>query len=448
MATDGTRMNGSRKKWLLVHPRNPTRLLVELSGKYSMPLGLLMVATLAQRHFDIDFVDERIGDRVPEDVSAYDIVAITARTVNAQRAYQIADQALEQGRRVILGGVHPTMMPDEAHDHATSVVVGEIESVWEELVEDIQRNTLKPTYRAQSLKPLTETERADFDIARKSPNHDKYVFRIPLIGTKGCPVGCTFCCTPQIYGKAYRTRQPEHVIDEIKYHQQRLGKRNLHFSFMDDNICARSEFVEQLLNSMIGLGVRWNANISMNFLQKPHIPELAQRAGCEVLNIGFESLDPDTIKHVGKGSNRVSMYDMVVNNVQKQGIAIQGYFIFGLDTDTERSFQQTYDFIMRNRIELPVFTLATPFPGTPWFEEMKPRLQHFDWSKYDVQHSVYRPARIDQERLITNYIKLHHEVFSWKSIYQRVGWKKAPWLLMANVAMHHHAQAWKPALFV
>lgn len=438
----------SRKRWLLVHPRNPGQLLVESFSKPSLPLGLLMVATLARQYFPITLLDERIGDTVPEDFSAYDIVAITARTVNARRAYEIADKALAQGRRVILGGVHPTMLPEESSQHASAVVLGEIESVWEELAADIEHDTLKPRYQAQDLKPLTAMQHADFDLLRKPVRQGKYAFRIPLVGTKGCPVGCTFCCTPQIYGKVYRTRTPEHVVEEIRYHQERLGRRALHFSFMDDNIYARSAFVEELLERMVGLGVRWNANISMNFLQKPHIPALAKRAGCEVLNIGFESLDPETIKQVGKGSNRVSMYDAIVANVQRQGIAIQGYFIFGLDTDTEASFQQTYDFIMRNRIDMPVFTLATPFPGTPWYQEMEPRLLHRDWDKYDVQHSVYAPAKLAQERLIANYIKLYREVFSWRGLRRRLSWGKPAWVTLANLGMHAFAQGLRPQQFV
>jgi bacteriochlorophyll C12 methyltransferase len=447
-STNGVRMNGMRKKWLLVHPKNTSKLLVDLSGKVSMPLNLVMVATLARNDFDIELVDERIGDKVPEDLSAYDIVAITARTLNVNNAYQIADYALAQGKKVILGGVHPTMMPEEAREHCTTVVAGEIESVWDELVADVYQDKLKPLYRAQSLKSLTEMEHADFSFALRSKNSRKYSFRIPLLGTKGCPVGCSFCCTPRIYGKVHRTRTPQHVIDEIKYHQNRLNKQDLHFSFMDDNICARPAFVEELLNGMIGLGIRWNANISMNFLEKPHVPELSKISGCELLNIGFESLTPDTIKHVGKGSNHIDRYDLVVENVHSEGIAIQGYFIFGFDTDTEKSFQATYDFIMRNRIEFPAFTIATPFPGTPWFDEMRTRIQHFDWDRYDVYHSLYKPAKMEQEEFLRNFIKIQREVYSWKGICHRMRGHRPDWIWSVNLAMHHFTHNLKPEMLL
>jgi len=446
--TNGLRTNGIRKKWLIVQPKNTSKLLVDLSGKVSMPLNLLMVATLAQKHFDVEFIDERVGDKVPEDFSGYDIVALTARTLNVMNAYRIADRALAQGRRVILGGVHPTMLPNEAREHCTSVVAGEIESVWDELLVDIYQDKLKPLYRAHSLKPLTEIEHADFGVTMRSKNAKKYSFRIPLLGTKGCPVGCTFCCTPRIYGRIHRTRSSKHVIDEIKYHQERLGRKELHFSFMDDNICAMPSFVEELLNGMIGLGIRWNSNVSMNFLEKPHVPELAKLSGCELLNIGFESLNPDTIKQVKKGSNRIDIYDLVVSNVHKQGVAIQGYFIFGFDTDTEKSFEATYDFIMRNRIEFPAFTIATPFPGTPWYEEMKPRIQHFDWDKYDVYHSVYRPAKMDQEEFLKHFIKIQREVYSWRGITHRMRGHKPDWLWTVNIAMHHFTQNLKPEMLL
>ncbi len=448
IATNGARRNGVRKKWLIIHPRNTSKLLVDLSGKVSMPLNLLMVATLAQNIFDVDLVDERIGDKVPDDFSRYDIVAITARTLNVKNAYQIADRALAQGRKVILGGVHPTMLPDEAREHCTTVVAGEIESIWDELVEDIYQDRLKPLYRAEKFKELTEIQHADFGLALKSRNAKKYSFRIPLIGTKGCPVGCSFCCTPRIYGKLHRTRTADHVIEEIQYHQQRMGRHDLHFSFMDDNICARPSFVEDLLNGMVGLNVRWNANISMNFLEKPHVPELARLSGCELLNIGFESLTPDTIKHVGKGSNRIDRYDLVVENVHREGIAIQGYFIFGFDTDNEKSFQATYDFIMRNRIEFPAFTIATPFPGTPWFDEMRPRIQHFDWDKYDVYHSLYEPAKMGQEEFLKNFIKIQREVYSWRGICHRMRGHRPDWIWTVNIAMHHFTQSLRPEMLM
>jgi radical SAM superfamily enzyme YgiQ (UPF0313 family) len=437
----------SRKKWLIIQPRSNTHLLVD-SGKVSMPLNLLMVATLVQKHFDVTFIDERIGDKVPEDFSEYDIVALTVRTLTAKNAYAIADRALAQGKRVIMGGVHPTMMESEAREHSTSIVASEIESIWEELLEDIYHDTMKPIYRARGFKDMTEMEHADFGIALQSKHAQRYSVRIPLLATKGCPISCSFCCAHKVYGKVYRTRTPEHVIEEMRYHQERLGRKDITVSFMDDNICFRPAFIEELLNKMVGLGVKWNSNISMNFLEKPHIPELARLSGCELLNVGFESLDPETIKQVGKGSNRIDRYDLVVSNTKKQGLALQGYFIFGFDTDTPASFQATYDFIMRNRIEFPVFTIATPFPGTVWFDEIKHRIIHFDWDKYDTFHYMYRPARMDQEEFLKNFIKIQREVYSWRGIYHRMQGRRVDWLWGVNVALHYFTHRLTPEMLL
>ncbi|NJP06627.1 MAG: B12-binding domain-containing radical SAM protein [Chloroflexaceae bacterium] len=454
MASTQTNVNGMptnhgvpRKRWLIIQPKSNTPLMVD-SGKVSMPLNLLMVATIAQRSFDVDFIDERIGDVVPQDLSAYDVVAITARTLNVNKAYVLADRALAQGRRVILGGVHPTMMIDEALQHCTSVVVGEIESIWHELERDIQRDQLKRVYRAERFEPMNHMVHPDFDIITRSKHASRYSNRLPILATKGCPVGCSFCCAPKVYGKVYRTREVDYIIDEMKYHQQRNGRADVHFSFMDDNIAFRPAFMEELLNEMIHLGVRWNSNISMNFLEKPHIPELARASGCELLSVGFESVSPETIKYVGKGSNRIHRYGMVVENTHKQGIALQGYFIFGFDTDTEQSFQDTYDFIMQNRIEFPVFTIATPFPGTDWFEEMKHRVVHFNWDKYDTFHYMYQPARLEQERFLKNFLKIQREVYSLKGIYQRMRGRSLDWVWGVNLAMHHFIYQLKPEMLI
>ncbi|MCX7789080.1 MAG: B12-binding domain-containing radical SAM protein [Chloroflexaceae bacterium] len=437
-----------RKRWLIIQPKSQTPLMVD-SGKVSMPLNLLMVATIVSQHFDVDFIDERIGDQVPEDFSPYDVVAITSRTLNARKAYAIADRARAQGRHVILGGVHPTMMLEEAGAHSDAVVFGEIESVYEDLAADLYQKNVKPVYRpSDGWRALTAFDRPDFSFARRSPNSKRYSFRVPLLATKGCPVGCNFCCTPRIYGKSFRIRDVDRVIDEIKYRQHEAGKPNIHISFMDDNICFKPAFAEDLFHAMVGLGVKWNANISMNFLEKPHVAELAKSAGCEMLNIGFESVSPETIKYVHKGSNRVGRYEEVVANVHKNGIAIQGYFIFGFDTDTIDSFQHTYDFIMRNRIEFPVFTIATPFPGTPWYEEMKPRIVQHDWNKYDTFHYMYEPARIGRDEFLKAFIKVQREIYSWPNILKRLGPRKPDWVWLVNIAMHYFTRRLTPEMLL
>lgn len=439
-----------RKKWLVIQPKSNTPLMVD-SGKVSMPLNLLMVSTIAKTHFDIDFLDERIGDPIPEDFSEYDVIAMTSRTLNASRAYAIGDRALAQGKKVILGGVHPTMMPDEALQHSSTVVFGEIESIYDELTQDLYENTLKPLYKPQpsaGWKSLTEMERTDFSFARRSKRTKNYSVRLPLLATKGCPVGCNFCCTPRIYGKTFRVREVDQMIDEIKMHQNLAGKADIQISFMDDNICFKPAYAEELFNALVGLGTRWNANISMNFLEKPEFVELAAKAGCEMFNVGFESVSPETIKFVHKGSNRVARYEEIVENVHKQGIAIQGYFIFGFDTDTPSSFQHTFDFIMKNRIEFPVFTIATPFPGTPWYEEMKPRIVQHNWDKYDTFHYMYEPTKMPKEQFLKNFIKIQRAIYSWPAILQRLGPRKPDWVWLVNIAMHYFSQRLTPETFL
>jgi bacteriochlorophyllide d C-12(1)-methyltransferase len=350
--TDQRRLIGvngkSRKKWLLVQPVSNTSMMVD-SGSVSMPLNLMMVATLAGQLFEVDFIDERVGDHIPKDFSGYDVVAVTSRTLNAKKAFQIAEAAKKQGKIALLGGVHPTMSLEEAQAHATSVVYGEIESVWPELAEDVINGSMKPLYRVEALKPMNSMLRPDFSYALRGRNSRKYSSRIPVLATKGCPVGCNFCTTPTIYGKNYRYRDIERVLDEMRYHQERLGKEKVHFSFMDDNISFRPNYFKELLSRMGTLKVRWNANISMNFLHDPEVAELAAWSGCDLMSIGFESLNPETLKSMHKGSNRLDNYGKVVKNLHDHGIAIQGYFMFGFDNDSKESFQMTYDFIMDNR---------------------------------------------------------------------------------------------------
>ncbi len=437
----------SRKKWLLVQPTSNTSMMVD-SGTVSMPLNLIMVSTLAGELFDVTFIDERIGEKVPRDLSGYDVVAITSRTLNASRAYAIGDAALKQNKTVILGGVHPTMLHEEAREHATSVVYGEIESVWTDLATDVLLGSLKDVYKAETLKPMGTMCRPDFTHALAPKSAKKYSALIPILATKGCPVGCNFCTTPTIYGKSHRSREIELVLDEMRYHQERLGKKNVSFSFMDDNISFKPKFFTELLEEMAKIGVRWNANISMNFLHKPEIAELAGRSGCDLMSIGFESLNPETLKSVHKGSNRLDNYGKVVSNLHKNGVAIQGYFMFGFDNDSEESFQMTYDFIMENQIEFPVFSLVTPFPGTPYFDEMKSRLRHFDWDKYDTYHYMFEPSKMSGEKLLENFVKLQQEVYKGRAIMKRMKGKPLNWVWFVNYMMHRFTKKLKPEMFL
>jgi len=425
----------NRKKWLFIQPKSSTSMMVD-SGSVSMPLNLIMVATLAGEFFNVTLIDERTGDPVPEDFSAYDVVAITFRTLNASRAYSIGDRALAQKKIVVFGGVHPTMMREEAAEHCTSVVYGEVESVWDDLARDILQGTPRPLYQAHELQPMTTMRGPDFSYALNSEHANKYSSRIPVLATKGCPVGCNFCTTPTIYGKSYRYREIDLVLEEMQYHQERLGKKRATFSFMDDNISFRPQYFTELLEGMSKIGVRWNANISMNFLHKPEVAEIAGRSGCDLMSIGFESLNPDIIKSMNKGANRLQNYATAVNNLHRNGIAIQGYFMFGFDDDSEKSFQATYDFIMQNRIEFPVFSLVTPFPGTPYFEEMKPRIRHCDWDRYDTYHYMFEPRNMQGEKLLENFIKLQQEVYKGRAIMERMQGKPLNWVWLANFKMH------------
>ncbi|NTU59048.1 MAG: B12-binding domain-containing radical SAM protein [Chlorobiaceae bacterium] len=436
-----------RKKWLLIQPKSETSMMVD-SGSVSMPLNLIMVATLASRQFDVTLIDERTGDQVPEDFSGYDIVAITSRTLNANKAYRIGDRALSQKKIVLLGGVHPTMLLDEATQHCTSVIYGEVESIWNELASDIIQGTMKRIYRAQTLRPMTAMQSPDFSFALNSKNANRYSQRIPILATKGCPVGCNFCTTPTVYGKSYRYREIDLVLDEMRSHQDRLGKRNVNFSFMDDNISFRPQYFTELLEEMAKLGVHWNANISMNFLHKPEVAEIAGRSGCDLMSIGFESLNPDVLKSVNKGANRLQNYSTVVSNLHNNGVAIQGYFMFGFDDDSEKSFQATYDFIMQNRIEFPVFSLVTPFPGTPYYDEMKPRIRHFNWDKYDTYHYMFEPKKISGEKLLDNFVKLQQEVYKGRSIMKRMYGKPLNWVWLANLAMNNFTRKLKAEAFL
>lgn len=402
-------------KIALLSPRGPLYRhgsgIFRKSLRY-MPLTLPTLASLipADLPHQLRLIDEGI-ESIPLDLEA-DLIGISAITGSSPRAYELADHYRRQGKCVVLGGVHPTLLPEEAARHADSVVVGYAEDSWPQLLRDFQAGQLQTRYR----------QLPDLRLGgRPSPRRDllpdgQFTVATTVEATRGCIHRCNFCVVPSAWG-----RPLQHPVAEVIADVRRLGARRL--IFMDLNLIADKEYAKELFRALIPLRVTWGGLVTTEIAWDDELLDLAARSGCRGLLIGFESLTPESLKECKKGFNLLREYAEVIARVHERKIAIMGTFVFGFDHDTPESFAATLDFVMTHRLELPRYAVLTPFPGTPLHQRLdqEGRLLHKDWSLYDGQHVVFQPALMTPREL------QHGIEWTWKKTYSYLGMARRLW---------------------
>ncbi len=355
------------------------------------PLSVAMLASLTPREHQLRFYDDRV-EPIPFDEPT-DLVCLTVETYTARRSYQIAQAFRERGVAVALGGFHPTLLPDEAEQHADTIVVGEAEGVWARLLEDLAAGRLQSRYKA-SERPSLEGRFADRGIF----GHHKYG-KVALVETsRGCPFACEFCSISPFFDRGCIERPIEEVIEEIR----RL--KGVVF-FVDDNIGVDPARLRALCEAMIPLKRQWIGQVSLHVAKDPELLRLMQRSGCAGVLIGFESLEPRNLEAMGKTVNTQARdYEQSIAAFRRHGMSIYATFVFGYDHDDEAAFQRTLEFAERNKFFFGAFNHLVPFPGTPLYARLKAegRLLVDPWwlsDEVSFGQVVYQPRGMSPERL-------------------------------------------------
>ena len=382
------------------------------SLRYS-PLTLPTLASLVPPELDarVTLVDEGIED-VPLDLDA-DVVAMTVITGSAPRAYEIARAYRARGVPVVLGGPHPTLVPEDAAPHANAVVTGYAEDTWPELLRDLRRGQLRPRY----------TQAADLSLAgRPLPRKDlvdarRYTTTAVFEATRGCVHKCEFCVVPSAWGRRPLQKPVEDVVREIVAQGTRKA------IFVDLNLVADPAYARRLFDALVPLRLRWFGLATTLIGHDPDLMDRMVRSGCRGLLVGFESLSASGLAGSDKKFNDPSSYAARIEQLHRRGVAVQGTFVFGLDTDGTEVFDETARFCVETGIDLPRFAIQTPFPGTPLFArlEREGRLLTRDWSLYDGQHVVFRPARMSPDQLLEGHQRAWRTVYSLRNIARRLG---------------------------
>jgi len=357
----------------------------------SNSLTFQMLAAVTPKRHSIKLVDERFDDIDYNEEC--DIVGITCTTYYAPHAYEIADKFREKGKTVVLGGHHPTVMPQEAKIHADAVVMGEGENTWPQLLEDFENGNLKSFYKSEKPVNLKSIPFPRRDIVVKN----LLVARVQA--TRGCPYKCNFCCISNVEGSTLRKRPIDDVINEIKNIPQKF------LIFSDASLTIDLEYTKNLFKQMKKLKKKFSCCGNIDALvSDDELLKLAKEAGCVAWYIGFETFSQEALDNVGKTTNVVERYKEVVEKIHKNRMAVIGSFIIGFDEETEETlsnYSKNIDDLKLDGIELGILT---PFPGTPLFDQMEKnrRILTRDWTKYSEGNEgdiVFQPKHMSEEKL-------------------------------------------------
>lgn len=372
-------------------------------------LALHILEGLTPPEYEVKTVEEETEKiNLDED---FDLVGISCMTANAPRAYHLATEFKKRGKKVILGGVHPTLLPDEALMYADSVVAGEAEGVWEKVLEDFKNGRLQKTYhhpkpsldRYIPLKYRKDTKKRLFNI-------------IPVMTTRGCPYSCEFCCVSDIFGKEIRHSPVSNVVRDIK---ESKGKA---FIFMDDNIIGKPTYAKELFKAITAYKIKWVGQASISFVHDAELMKLAAESGCAALFFGLESVAEAQLKTMRKSIKEIKGIENAIKRVKDFGIHFHASMVFGFDGDTKDTFPETLAFLERNKIGTASFNVLTPYPGTRIYEQLKreERLLTTDWKYYDHSTVVFKPKNMTPYELQTGEMWVKREFTKISSILRRL----------------------------
>lgn len=376
------------------------------------PLAPAVLAGLTPSSVEVKFYDDRM-EAIPFDEPT-DLVAMSVETFTAKRAYQIASEYRRRRVPVVMGGFHATLAPNEVSQYAESVVIGEAEKVWSQVIDDLSRSRLQRVYRDHdrpALNGLT-LDRSIFCGKRYLP--------IGLVeAARGCRLRCEFCAIQSYYNSTQTWRPTEEVIAEVRHIEKPL------IFFVDDNITSDSDRAKDLFGALIPLGIRWVGQASIHAAFDEELLQLIRASGCQGLLIGLETLDPDNLRSMRKTFNRMKGgYEEALANLRRHGIRLYVTFLLGYDHDTEDAIDANLEFALKHRLFIVSFNHLTPFPGTPLYQrlELEGRLLFDRWwldPHYRYGMVPFVPKGMTPEAVERGCFEARSAFYSFRSILRR-----------------------------
>jgi radical SAM superfamily enzyme YgiQ (UPF0313 family) len=397
------------------------------------PLPAAMIAALIPRDVEKRFYDDRL-EAIPYDEPT-DLVAISVETYTARRAYQIASEYRSRGVPVVMGGFHATLCPEEVKQYCESIVLAEAETLLPELIDDYRHGRPRKVYQSTARPALTVSpDRSIFRGKRYLP--------IRLVEfARGCRFKCDFCAIQSYYGATHNHRPVDRVIAEIRQ-VRRWGQM---IFFIDDNITSSLDEAKELMRALIPLKVRWVSQSAINVAHDEEALELMKRSGCQGVLVGFESLDPNSLRQMNKGFNMVGGgAPRAMATFRRHGLRIYGTFVFGYDHDTAETFNTTVEFAKQQGMFIAAFNHITPFPGTPLYERMQAegRLLYDAWwldDRYRYNMIPFQPKQMSPRELADHCVAARRSFYSYSSIFRRAATRtnlQSPFMLLNFLAIN------------
>lgn len=400
------------KKILLIQPTpyDQHGNLVKKNKLYFVGLALPLLAALTPKGYEVELCYETIED-VPFDTDA-DLIGISSMGHAVIRTIDIAKKFRELGKTVVLGGYMVSLMPEEAQKYGDSVMIGDAEETWAEMVNDYEKGELKKVYYKKLKELKTPLPKYELLLNKKIGNF------LPVQAGRGCPKTCSFCSVHCLYRGQYLKRSIPEVIRDIKKVKE-LGFKQ--FLLLDDNIFSNREYAIELCAEIKKLKMHWMTQCSIDIARDEELLKIIASSGCYVLSFGLESISEESLKAMNKGWADPDKYAEQIKIIRKHGIDISTEMVVGADGDTLESIRHTAKFISDNRIAVPRFYILTPIPGTKYFDEMQEqgRIYNHDIYSYNGCEAVHVPKNMTPEELTQAYWELYNDVYKMKNIIKR-----------------------------
>jgi len=412
--------------------------------KYSFPfmyLGLPYVAAMTPPQHRVRIIDDRFQE-VDFETDA-DLIGISILTPNAPRGYRIADEFRRRGKKVVMGGIHASVLPEEALKHCDAVVVGEADGTWLRLLQDLERGSLQRLYRNEDWPSLSGLPIPRRDLMAAS----HYLPLKTIETTRGCPHNCDFCGVSEYFGKSYRMRPIAEVEAELKSlfvpqpqiprwlwrTMERIAPDLPYFAtrrllyVVDNNVGFQHDYFRDLTGIIRDADVLWWCHATINIARDTEILEMLRDSRCIAVNVGFESLNRADLDEMGKTFNRPEEYEALIKRFHAHKIGVMGTFMIGRDNDTPDTFRQIAEFVERTRLDWAIALILGPLPDTRSYHRLKEegRLLTENWEQYDNVHCVHQPRGMTPEEVERGFVYIWKRVFSPRSIYRRI-WRKKP----------------------
>ncbi len=381
------------------------------------PLSLAALAGFTPPDVEVVLYDDRL-EPIPFDEPT-DLVAITVQIYAARRSYEIAAEYRKRGVPVILGGVHPTLLPDEAAQHADSIFISDAENLWHEVLADAKQGKLKPVYRGAATTPQPDT------LTRRDLYKGKKYLPISLLQFgRGCRFVCTFCAVSSYFDHRHYYRDVRQVIREIESQERNT------FFFVDDNLISDFESAKALFRVLIPLKIHWVSQASIDMTRDRELMDLMAKSGCVGNVIGFESIEAQNLRLMKKPQNSKSKhgfeaYAEQLKMLRDYGMQTWAAFTVGHDYDTPDSIQRTLDFALENKFTFAAFNTLLPYPSTPLYKKLQAEdrlLYDGKWwlhPDYRYNYAAFRPALMSPEKLTEMAYHVRKTFNSIGSIFSR-----------------------------